>query len=150
MPNPVTRRRLVSETEHNMGLTNYEQVWEQNRQAGEKALRLQQLGSAEEHYRMTVVLAELLWPKSERHAECLTELGSVYLAEGEAGKAQPFLERALAILSEIRGTMDPALIPTLECYTRVLRKTHRRLEAENLERRLMVLKRRAGQVVEAV
>lgn len=131
-----------------MGLTNYEQVWEQNRRAGEKALQLRQLGNAEEHYRMTVVLSELLWPKSERHAECLTHLGNVYVAEGDAAKAQPFIEKALAILSEIRGTMDPALIPTLECYTRVLRKTHHRMEAENLERRLLVLKRRAGMEVE--
>ena len=37
-----------------MGLTDYEQVWEQNRQAGEKALQQGKLAEAEEHYRVTV------------------------------------------------------------------------------------------------
>lgn len=61
-------------------------------------------------------------------------------------KAQPFLEHALALLSQIRGSTVPALIPILECYTHVLRNTHRRLEADTLERRLTVMKRRAGNV----
>lgn len=125
-----------------MGLTDYEQVWEQNRQAGEKALGQGKLAEAEEHYRVTVVVSELLWPKTERHGQSLKNLGDVYLAKGEAAQAQPFLERAVAILTDVRGGMDPILIPALESYSQALRKTQHHREAENLERRIIVLKRR--------
>ncbi len=125
-----------------MGLTDYEKVWEENRQAGEKALRRGQLAKAEEHFRVTVVLAELLWPKTERHAQCLNDLGSLHLARAQAAEALPFLERALAILSDVKGHLDPALLPVLENYAQAMRKTNRTAEAENLERRIKELKRR--------
>lgn len=125
-----------------MGLTNYEQVWQEHMTAGSKAFQEQRYDDAETHFKTTVVVAELLWPKSLRLVDCLNHLAAVYVAAGKFVEAQPFYERAIAIVSETRGTMAAELIPLLEGYTQVLRHTRRRMEAESLERRLLVIKKR--------
>ncbi len=59
----------------------------------------------------------------------------LYDAQGRYGDAEPLLKRALAIWEKALGPEHPNVATSLENYAKLLRKTERDAEAEELEAR---------------
>ncbi len=65
----------------------------------------------------------------------LSNLASLYNAQGRYGEAEPLHKRALAIMEKALGPEHPNVATSLENYAKLLRKTERDAEAEELEAR---------------
>jgi tetratricopeptide (TPR) repeat protein len=62
-------------------------------------------------------------------------LAELYRVQGRYEEAEPFYQRALALLEKVRGREHPELLGTLTGYAALLRKTGRKAEAKQLDDR---------------
>lgn len=123
-----------------MSLTNYEEVWKTSTIEGTRAFEEKRYDDAERHFQTAIGVAGILWPDSPSLATSLSKLALVYSAQGKYKESELLHQNALEMMEKARGRMDPELAPILENYAVLLRKTHRSLEAEKLERRARVIR----------
>jgi hypothetical protein len=72
-------------------------------------------------------------------AESLAELGVLEFAQGHHGRAKQLLQRSLAIREKSLGSEHPDVARSLLNYAVVLRKTHEKTEAKQVEARAMAI-----------
>lgn len=121
----------------------YEEIWDTASLEGTRAFQEGRYDDAEKHFQTAVSIAEMLWPESPRLATSISNLALLYTSQGKYKQAEPLHRQSLAIVEKARGTMDPEVVPILENYAALLRKTNRPLDAEKLERRVTVIRQRS-------
>ncbi len=73
-------------------------------------------------------------------ATSLNNLAELYSAQDHYAEAEPFYQRALAIVEKALGPEHPHVATTLENYAALLRETARADEAERMEARAKAIR----------
>jgi Tfp pilus assembly protein PilF len=73
-------------------------------------------------------------------AACLNNLGMLYYNQDQYAKAEPLLQRALAIREKAFSSEHPDVATSLENYARCLLAMDRSQDAESLEARAMAIR----------
>lgn len=90
-----------------------EAEWSHDCQLGKAAFETSNWGGAERYFKAAVKEAEAFGPKDIRLANSLTNLGVLYNCRGQAAKAAPMLERAIAIKQSALGAENPEVVSSV-------------------------------------
>ena len=81
-----------------------------------------------------------LGPEHPAVARSLSNLATLYGAQGRYAKAEPLLQQSLAIMKKTLGPEHPAVATTLEDYAELLTQLKRDKEAADLRAQAMAIR----------